>query len=144
VEDSDLSRGPPAARLLARGQAASLNTRLGLGLAVAVFLVFRITTLVTSLETVSVDEELHHGTIARELGAGLTVSFWDHLADPYSGGSLIVGLAAWGLGWGIREALKEDLVRTQDWLSRLRPSDREAALAGVLAYDHLYRPDARR
>jgi hypothetical protein len=95
VEGSGLSRGPPAPRLLARGQAASLNTRLGgLGLAVAAFLVLRITTLMTSLETVSVDEELHRGTIARELGVGLKVPLWDHLADPYSGGSLIVGLAA--------------------------------------------------
>jgi hypothetical protein len=51
---------------------------------------------------------------------------------------------AWGLGWGIREAFREDLMRTQDWLSRLHPSDREAALAGVLAYDHLYRLDDRR
>jgi len=56
--------------------------------------VLRITTLVTSLETVSVDEELHRGTIARELGVGPKVPLWDHLADPYSGGSLIVGLAA--------------------------------------------------
>jgi hypothetical protein len=50
---------------------------------------------------------------------------------------------AWGLGWGIREAFKEDL-GTQDWPSRRRPSDSEAALAGVRAYDYLYRLDDRR
>jgi hypothetical protein len=40
---------------------------------------------VTSLETVSVDEKLHRGTVARELGVGLKVPLGDHLADPYSG-----------------------------------------------------------
>jgi hypothetical protein len=39
--------------------------RLGLGLAVAEFLVLRITTLVTSLETVSVDEELAYDRLYR-------------------------------------------------------------------------------
>ena len=46
---------------------------------------------------------------------------------------------AWGLGWGIRSELKEDLIRTQDWLARLGPVERAAALAGVRAYDAFYR-----
>jgi hypothetical protein len=64
------------------------------GLAFTVFLVLRVATLVTSLETVSWDEELHRGTIARELIAGLKAPLWDYQADSYSGGSLVVGLLA--------------------------------------------------
>ncbi len=51
---------------------------------------------------------------------------------------------AWGLGWGIRDAFKEDLVRTRDWLARLPPSERAAALTGVRAYDVFYRLDPQR
>jgi hypothetical protein len=72
-----------------------VNNRLVLsGLAVAAFLVLRVATLATSLETVSWDEELHRGTIAHELNVGLKAPLWDYRADSYSGGSLIVGLVA--------------------------------------------------
>ena len=49
---------------------------------------------------------------------------------------------AWGLGWGIREAFREDMPRVQDWVARLSPVDRAAALEGVRAYDAFYRLDA--
>ena len=72
-----------------------MNNRFVLyGLAFAAFLVLRVTTLVTSLETVSWDEELHRGTIAHELTVGLKAPLWDYRADSYSGGSLAVGLVA--------------------------------------------------
>jgi hypothetical protein len=51
---------------------------------------------------------------------------------------------AWGLGWGVRDAFKEDLMRTQDWLARLHPPDRAAALTGVRAYDRFYRLEDHR
>src|SRR5262249_59404158 len=86
---------PPVAGLLARGQAASVNRRLLLyGLALSALVVLRVTTLATSLETVSGDEELQRGTIARELTVGLKAPLWDYRADSYSGGSLVVGLLA--------------------------------------------------
>ncbi len=72
-----------------------MNNRLALsGMAVAAFLVLRVATLATSLETMSWDEELHRGTIAHELNVGLKAPLWDYRADSYSGGSLVVGLVA--------------------------------------------------
>ena len=72
-----------------------MNNRLVLyALPVCVFIVLRVTTLATSLETLSWDEELQRGTIAHELTVGLKVPLWDYRADPYSGGSLVVGLLA--------------------------------------------------
>jgi hypothetical protein len=69
--------------------------RLVLGvLAVAAFLVLRIATLVTSFEAVSWDEELQRGAIAHELTRGPKASLWEYRADPYSGGSLVIGLLA--------------------------------------------------
>jgi hypothetical protein len=86
--------------VLARGEAAPLKNRLILiGLASFTFLLLRITTLATSLETVSWDEELQRGTIARELTVGLKAPLWDYRADSYSGGSLVVGLLAAPLFW---------------------------------------------
>jgi hypothetical protein len=72
-----------------------VNSRLVLiGLAFAAFLLLRVATLATSLESVSWDEELQRGTIAHELTVGLKAPFWDYRADSYSGGSLVIGLVA--------------------------------------------------
>ncbi|MBI3318373.1 MAG: hypothetical protein HYZ90_04385 [Candidatus Omnitrophica bacterium] len=51
-------------------------------------------TLLTAVERVSWDEELYRGTIARELIDGLKAPLWDYQADPYEGGSLVVGMLA--------------------------------------------------
>lgn len=60
-------------------------------LLISLFLALRFANLLTSVEAVSWEEELYRGTIAKELIEGLKVSLWDYQADPYSGGSLVVG-----------------------------------------------------
>jgi hypothetical protein len=58
------------------------------------FCLLRLTTLLTSIESTIWWEELHRGTIAKELLTGLKVPFFDYQADSYDGGSLAVGLLA--------------------------------------------------
>lgn len=55
------------------------------------FLLMRFTTLLTAVESVAQPEELYRGTIAKEILQGPKVSLFDYQADPYDGGSLVVG-----------------------------------------------------
>lgn len=61
---------------------------------VPLFLVLRLGALLTGVELVYWDEELHRGTIAKELIEGPKVPLWDYRADHYDGGSLAVGFLA--------------------------------------------------
>jgi 4-amino-4-deoxy-L-arabinose transferase-like glycosyltransferase len=63
-------------------------------LLISLFLALRFANLLTSVELISWEEELYRGTIAKELIEGLKAPLSDYQADPYSGGSLVVGAVA--------------------------------------------------
>lgn len=59
-----------------------------------VFVLTRLTILLTSIEAVSWKEDLSMGTIAREMLRGTSLPFWKFQLDLYSGESLIIGFMA--------------------------------------------------
>lgn len=61
---------------------------------VLVFVLTRLTILLTSIEAVSWKEDLSMGTIAREMIRGTALPFWKFQLDLYSGESLIIGFMA--------------------------------------------------
>ncbi len=99
-------------------------------------------------------DSLEQGDAASALwiyrGAGAaTAADWvgDPAIDVWRIGSVDVppshrGDFAWGVGWGIRDAFKEDILRTKDWVAHLLSVERVAALEGVRAYDAFYRLEA--
>lgn len=68
--------------------------RLILGGLIALFVGLRLLVLLSGGMHAFEAEELYRGVIGREIIDGLKMPFWDYQADHYSGGSLLVGLAA--------------------------------------------------
>ncbi|MBI5375272.1 MAG: hypothetical protein HZA77_07545 [Candidatus Schekmanbacteria bacterium] len=60
----------------------------------SVFIIFRLSILLTSLDVIYDSEELYRGAIAKELITGRILPLFDYLYTDYEGGSLIMGMAA--------------------------------------------------
>ena len=58
------------------------------------FLAFRLSILLTSIDKLYDFEELYRGAIAKDIIEGLSLPFFDYLYTDYEGGSIIVGLLA--------------------------------------------------
>ncbi len=65
-----------------------------LGILVGLFILLRLTVLLSGGLHAFEDEELYRGTIGREVINGLKMPLLDYQADHYSGGSLLVGAAS--------------------------------------------------
>lgn len=60
----------------------------------SIFLVFRISILLTSLDEIYDSEELYRGAIANEIIEGKSLPLMDYLYTDYEGGSLVTGITA--------------------------------------------------
>ena len=60
----------------------------------SLFLIFRISILLTSLDEIYDSEELYRGAIANEIIEGTSLPIMDYLYTDYEGGSLVTGIVA--------------------------------------------------
>jgi len=60
----------------------------------ALFILFRLSILLTSIDKLYDFEELYRGAIAKDILEGLSLPFFDYLYTDYEGGSIIEGLLA--------------------------------------------------
>ena len=61
---------------------------------VVLFLIIRLSILITSIDKIYFDDELYRGNIAKELIVGPALSFFDYQRSEYEGGSLVIGVLA--------------------------------------------------